>query len=277
MTPKEFLTNLYSEMDGQLYVNLAAIGDAGYIGESLTLAELRTTDELQEFIDKHQAKRRNIYYGLNLLHRRPAKGKASKRDVAAAIWFVHADCDPPPWVNLSDWRGKKKKQLDKCDLSALVDSGGGYQVIYKLVDSVSHDRAEQINKSFVNGELHADKAATDVSRLLRMPGTTNFPNKKKRERGRKPSQAKVLRVTTKAFDSESFSIGDLDDLPVGEHIKHVIRTGQHPDDPAKYPSPSEARMAVVSALLRARVERKRIVEILSDTRYPLYGDDKKRK
>lgn len=43
-----------------------------------------------------------------------------------------------------------------------------------------------------------------------------------------------------------------------------------------YPSPSEVRIAVVTALIRALVPKERIAAILADASYPLWADNEKR-
>ncbi|MCH7644657.1 MAG: hypothetical protein IH974_07445 [Myxococcales bacterium] len=40
--------------------------------------------------------------------------------------------------------------------------------------------------------LHADRAATDSTRILRVPGTTNYPDAKKRAKGRTEAPAVLL-------------------------------------------------------------------------------------
>jgi hypothetical protein len=59
---------------------------------------------------------------------------------------------------------------------------------------------------------------------------------------------------------------DLDTIPVSPRIKHLIREG---DDPGRYPSASEARWAVLQALIAAGVDDAVIAAVLLDGRFEI--------
>jgi predicted P-loop ATPase len=79
--------------------------------------------------------------------------------------------------------------------SAIVFTGGGFQAVWRfphLLPSPDHnDRIEKINTTIWQ-QLPGGDRCHDVSRLLRLPGTINVPNKTKRDRGRVPVLAAVL-------------------------------------------------------------------------------------
>jgi predicted P-loop ATPase len=80
--------------------------------------------------------------------------------------------------------------------SAIVFSGGGYQVYWRLAEALPAaeyaDRVEAVNAA-IQRALAADHCF-DVGRILRLPGTVNVPDKKKRERGREPALASAIEV-----------------------------------------------------------------------------------
>ena len=74
-------------------------------------------------------------------------------------------------------------------------SGGGYQPIWLLDPPVpatpdAVQRAESITKE--TATLLGGDNIQNVDRLLRMPFTINYPNRKKRDGGRVPCQSGVL-------------------------------------------------------------------------------------
>ena len=74
--------------------------------------------------------------------------------------------------------------------TAVVASGGGYNAYWKLAEPLADlHLAENINRWLVE-KLDGDCAATDVSRILRIPGTM-FADWKKLERGRVPIMARL--------------------------------------------------------------------------------------
>src|SRR3546814_10795608 len=61
--------------------------------------------------------------------------------------------------------------------------------------------------------LDADKATINVDRLLRLPGTINILNKKKRERGRQPRAASIMELSDRVFTLADFRSVDADAAP----------------------------------------------------------------
>ena len=65
--------------------------------------------------------------------------------------------------------------------SFVIDSGGGMQVFWKLdepieADAASQNHVEDIGRAIAHA-LKAD-AVQNIDRIMRLPGTTNFPNAK---------------------------------------------------------------------------------------------------
>lgn len=169
-----------------------------------------TTDDavaVEKFIIDHQALGRNVYTQLNTC--RPDLGtmRAHRSSVVVAE-CAHAEIDPP--TDTSTPEALKVWQLQTLDRwtdpafwasielpvpTLVVFSGSGYQAAWKFEepvvlvredftqDSAAVELVESRNRKLVE-ELGADPAATDVSRLLRLPGTVNFPGESKIAKGR---------------------------------------------------------------------------------------------
>jgi len=229
---------------------------------------------------------RNIYVHVNPLKEGIKNVKAKKEHIAAAA-YVHVDID--------DADGLERLKAFAIRPTAVVASGGGYNAYWKLAEPLADiEVAESINRWHVQ-ELNGDPAATDVSRILRVPGTMNLPNKKKLERGRVPVMAYVVEEMTDwnlTYPSVQFGKVELSksaskgrvltskkvsevaevavrDLPEGldERLVRVALTGDDSERPrgkedARYPSRSEAVFAVACGLGRAGLSAEEIAGVL---------------
>lgn len=78
--------------------------------------------------------------------------------------------------------------------TAIIDSGGGYQGFWKAGEPVALNGdpspIERRNLR-IEADLQAD-ACHNIDRLMRLPGTVNWPNEKKRKKGRTPALACVV-------------------------------------------------------------------------------------
>ena len=85
--------------------------------------------------------------------------------------------------------------------SMRVGSGGGEHVYWLLEEpfdlslAVNRTHFEHVLKGLAD-VLHADRSATDCSRILRVPGTINYPDAKKRAKGRTEAPAVLLECDT---------------------------------------------------------------------------------
>ena len=258
-TPGDYIATLYSNLPDTLFINLAAINDGGFVGECLPL-DANLVQAVNAFCEKHSDK--NVYYGVNPLGMKAESGKAKKEDLTEEVLFVQVDIDPSEHVeDLTAWKQRRLEGIGKA--TAIIDSGGGLQAIFRLTDTVDIERAEQINR-LLRERHDGDKAATDATRLMRMPFTRNYPNKRKREKGRKEAPTKLLHFEPITGHPDDLGPDLVDSLPVSDKIKHTIRTGdRHPDDDKRpYDGPSEARFAVLRAMLRAGIDEETIREVV---------------
>lgn len=258
-------------------IHLAAIiPDGGIVARTI---DPGNTAELDAFLMAHEG-HKNIYFHVNPLKSNCKNKKGAKADVSEAV-CVHVDIDdlsqmavlrefvPPP--------------------TAVVMSGGGYNAYWKLRNpSNDFNRVELVNQFLVDS-LGGDAAAKDISRILRVPGTTNIPTKKKRERGREAVEATVVEDMTdwsRSYDLDDFPLArvhNAHDAPVesgseevaatelpsglGSRLERVAIMGDDPDEPRssaepRYRSRSEAVFAIACALARLGQDAESIAGVL---------------
>lgn len=268
--------------DGKGFVSITAIEPDGPIMTRCFDEEA----ELRRFIDQHHGKS-NLYFAVNPL-RAPRNKKATKKDVAALAW-LHVDIDPRDGSDFQEERQRIKATLEAFSPlpTVIIDSGGGFQAFWRLHTPVlangNISGLEAYNKGL---EAHFDADhCHNIDRIMRLPGTVNLPNKKKRAKGRQPAPAKVLRFGDETYDLSDFESlkstpaktpaepvalpddlpkVDVPSLPIRKRIKHVIRHGEDLNKPAKYPSRSEALFAVLMALVGADCDDTTIAAVCLD-------------
>jgi hypothetical protein len=242
----------------------------------------------------------NIYFMVNPALRE-LKYKAKKEDVKELAW-LHIDIDPRPGEDLTRERTRALAALNHFEPkpTVIVDSGGGYQAFWKLINPLPINgdidlarQAEAYNQQ-LETLLQGDQCH-NVDRIMRLPGTINMPDERKRKKGRVPALAQVVQANWECvYDISAFTPaaaiqpssqeeqGDttvtlsgnlspvnLDDLPetVSQHIKTVIIQGDDAAGQAKYESRSEALFAVCCALVRAGCADDVIGAIILDPNY----------
>jgi Mesyanzhinovviridae DNA primase len=129
---------------------------------------------------------RNIYYSVNPTRTAMTK-KAAKKDIAAAE-FIHADLDPRDDETSDEAKARYLKLLTdfKPQPTMIVDSGNGLNCLWRLDQSVPPDGFEELEQRNlqITLALGGPKGTQNIDRILRLPGTINIPNAKKRQAGR---------------------------------------------------------------------------------------------
>ena len=173
--------------------------------------------------------------------------------------------------------------------TCVIFSGGGYQGFWRLIEPVeingNEDDLKLYNKH-LELLLGGDKCH-NVDRIMRLPGTVNRPDAKKRAKGRTEALARVEWFDDSVHDIEQFEKAPsevvrgnskpvavtpekvkrvicLNDLPVGDLCKRVIAQGGDPDDPTRWDSRSEPLFWVVCEMVRAGVDDDNIYAIITD-------------
>jgi putative DNA primase/helicase len=165
---------------------------------------------------------RNVYFTGNSCGRPGSKPK--KADMTGAI-MLHADSDPRDGETID---AAKKRILAAYAAhdpppSIIVDSGNGLQGLWLLErefvfpkptsapKSKAYDDEVQTRVAPVEDRNRALAVATDAppgthnaDRLLRLPGTINFPNAKKTAQGRITRQSSIVKLTDVRYPLERF-------------------------------------------------------------------------
>ena len=258
-----------------------------------------------------QNKSSNLYFSINPTSR-PLNNKANKADIARLEW-LHVDCDVRCDTDFEEDRARIKSQLnggmpkDIPAPSLVIDSGGGYWGLWRLAEPIDLNgdpekiaHAEALNIELAN-RLGGDHCF-NIDRIARLPFTTNWPDEKKRKRGREPREAEVYSwpdttypitafkaasinslaapkaraVTGKPYTQlplgETTSVG-VDDLrawaeanraTISDHTLALVATGTDPIDPQRYPSRSECLFRAVCDLVRAGLPDEIIFSAITD-------------
>lgn len=135
-------------------------------------------------------KGRNIHFTVNRV-RPGVNRKPTKTDITNAR-FAHADVDPmkdgTPWD-----KEAVVKMLESASIapSTIINSGNGLQGLWRLRGEQNVQDVETANLSLIHS-FNGDLGTQNIDRLLRVPGTVNWPNKRKKEQGRVPVMATTI-------------------------------------------------------------------------------------
>lgn len=199
--------------------------------------------KLREWIERMNGSGHNIYFTVG--HARPGIRKKTAKQDMVAIDYVFVDLDPLKTRPLAEERTRLITLLETLQFSIVVDSGGGFQVYWRLEKAIELDGRkgagteayERLLRTLCPA-LEGDPAATDCSRILRVPGTRNFPDAIKRAAGRKVSVARLV-----STNNRRFRIEDLESI-IGQH-QHQRR--HHGSDEKAAPPPED--QVVIERLL----------------------------
>lgn len=150
--------------------------------------------------------RKNLYYMPNEPAPEAPDRKLKKHHVAK-IRAVFVDIDPDPDAVARDGFGAERRrllakietflrdaELHDAAPTGLTDSGNGFQLVWRLQEKRDADKfapwAEA--QSYALAQRLDGDSVHNVDRILRLPGTMNLPNAKKRDNGRVPSLAKLM-------------------------------------------------------------------------------------
>ncbi len=225
-----------------------------------------TQDQMKQWVVTQNADHHNIYYSVGI-PRRELNRKASREDIESVLW-LHVDIDPPGGRDIEISRQQALSMLEhgKDGIPAptvVVNSGGGVQALWRLNEHIHIGgdlaKAEQAKAYNLRLEVTFDADnCHNIDRILRLPGTVNWPNARKRRKGREPKLATVEYFrkdrsydltlfpplqTTQSMTSnvdgtdlqlssnvERVDIDDLDKWEVADRVKVICVQGMHPDE-----------------------------------------------
>ena len=181
-------------------------------------------DDASQFKDWLKANRhQNIYYQLN----GDSPRRMLKHEIAGGRW-LHVDIDHDEagnhLANNSHAKAAVVARLRADGFTLIVDSGGGIQGLIELTEPAAREVIERANLGLIRKYAPRDQAGTwNMDRILRVAGTMNWPNEKKRQAGRVPVLAGVLfhEGPSRAIDDfdlaepESTRESDLKDRSIG--------------------------------------------------------------
>lgn len=154
---------------------------------------------------------KNIYFQPNASKPR----RMEKKEILQGHW-LHVDID-------SDSSGKSlafnpaekaamAERLKASRATMLVDTGGGLQAYWELSASQPRELIERANRELIARYAPHDLGTHNIDRLLRLPGTMNWPNAKKRAKGRQPVRAQLLFDTGAVHGFSSFELAEPEKL-----------------------------------------------------------------
>ncbi len=166
MKPDEYINDLF-EKDDRIALVLVPRKKGARTQQRVWTASKAASDPVQRWLRHENAHGSDVYVSMNPLHSR-ARGR-TKQDVAAVRRvYLDLDEDGPAKLGrvLQDGFDRKLPMP-----SYIVNSSKNrYQVIWNVKqDSLSTAEAEKLMRGLVR-EYGGDPAATDVSRVLRLPG-----------------------------------------------------------------------------------------------------------
>jgi hypothetical protein len=144
--------------------------------------------------------RDNVYFSVNRLEDGFVDQKAKKDNVAMAR-CLHVDVD--------DAGALERILAFQPKATAVVFSGGGYQAFWRLAEECSDLETVERHNAALARALGGDKCH-NIDRIMRLPGTINMPNKKKRAAGREPTLAYVVDSATDW--SRRYKLNDFDGI-----------------------------------------------------------------
>jgi hypothetical protein len=259
----------------------------------------RSLKEMEEWLNQFNGKR-TLYFHVNKVGR-PITKKAEREDIEE-MRYLHVDLDPRAGEDFTKERERILARLESPPEGLptptyIIDSGGGYQGLWLLEEPIhiGGELAKAEEAKRYNQQLELTFGADhchNIDRLLRLPGTINVPDSKKKAKGRVEALASLAGGTGEAVSLTLFRpaplvqaagaggfsggtvqvsgnverLASVDELPpnVPDWVKVLIVQGEDPDNPGKYSSRSEAVFAVCCELIRCNVDPNVIFAVLTD-------------
>ena len=266
-------------------------------------------EKVKEWLQRYNG-HRNIYFHVNSVLHDLGK-KANREDIKSVDW-LHVDIDPRAGEDLQEERERALGLLtDKLPAgvpkpTCVVFSGGGYQGFWKLQQpiKVNGDLSNAEEAKRYNQQLEILFGADNchnIDRIMRLPGTINIPDARKRKRGRVEEEAKVIEFHDDLeYELSSFSpapsvqlpedggfgsgetvtisgnieriadLSELDEWSVPDRVKVIIAQGHHPEESKEGDSSRSAWLFdAICNLVRSGVPDDTIYSIVTDPEFPI--------
>ena len=267
-----YFDELYRDLSG--FIDVRSITATGSVERTFH----STVEGALQQVENAASRNRNVYVGIA---ERRSEVDGTKRNLGfcSALWI---DVD---YKGEGD-REATSKLVESFPMppSLRVWSGGGEHIYWFLEEpfDLSTVDAQACFENTLRGlcdHFNADRAATDSTRILRVLGTTNYPNEKKRAAGRTEAPCVIISTTDRRY-----SFGDFDDFETrGASLKASVKpiefnsikwSGEIPESveiaaksndrvkqllhtkfsDLQLPSPSEADFALAISLARLGID-----------------------
>lgn len=196
----------WSDTTGVGHVTLVAIMPDG--GTSASTFRVADADARDAWITKAQSEGRNVYWQVNETFLECSR-KPSKADMMAAL-ARNGDLDPDYGLPLPEER-ERLHRLARYLIAdptfpptCIIDSGNGVQPIWATKREVLapaiiariEAETQAIETALGAGGTH------NIDRLLRLPGTVNYPNAKKLREGRTICRARLIHCADVVYSAD---------------------------------------------------------------------------
>ncbi|MHC2708386.1 hypothetical protein ACVIWV_007679 [Bradyrhizobium diazoefficiens] len=256
----------------------------------------------------------NLYFHVNRPLRNLDK-KAEREDIKEVRW-LHVDVDPRVNEPVEDEQRRILSLMtDRLPAgipkpTVILFSGGGYQAFWRLEGPIVLDGKLELAETaalynVAMEHIFQGDNCHNIDRIMRLPGTVNIPDERKRLKGRRPALARVVTFDTSrvyplsAFtpaaptrsdqsaalgrpgqSNNSVKIGgnvrriiessELDEWGVPDRVKIIIGQGKHPDEPKSDDNSRSAWLFdAVCNLVRQRVPDEVIFSLLTDPHWAI--------
>ena len=265
---------------------LTSIIPGGRVTTSTFFAE--ETSAMKDWIELRTGLE-NLYWQVNWSGDKRLHKKAKKEDIVEGR-FLHVDVDPitNPVESLADQREKilTKLKAFKPSPSSISDSGNGYQAFWRLEKPCSPEEVEPHNKWIA--EQCGGDFCHNLDRIMRLPGTINIPNKKKRDEGRIEVSTGIVWQSDATYRLDEFgrveeeeeekkpskisfkrlNADEINALPKEVGVIAVRMTNALGEP---YEDRSDGVFAMCCAAVRAGLPKKKIVALLLDPELAVSG------
>jgi len=200
-----------------LLVSIDPAGDTAVIGRTFMMPA--GSDDAVAWTIAENARGRNCYFTANIA--RSINKKPGKADMLLGA-FCWTDADPNIFAHRS-YTAARSYLLNTlaprlCDTaSVVIDSGNGVQAFWRISDQVElpahQDALERVNS--LVGHAFAGPGTHNVDRVMRIPGTINYPTASKLKKGY-PAEPSISRLL---FSRDtSYTLEQLEQLAGAEHL-----------------------------------------------------------
>ncbi len=223
-------------------------------------------DQMTAWILRQQKAAKNVYFTPN----ETAPGCTKKPDKAsmAAALCRHADIDPlDDQFPLTDERRRLADLAEHLTADAafppsvLIDSGNGIQALWvteRRAIAGAADYAEAERQSQAIEAATGAKGTANIDRLLRLPGTINFPTGAKVNKGRPVTRARLIHSATHFYTAAEIE-ARLPDwarrLEASGHVRKAAKASKDTHTPTVSPKASGSLMDALREAGAARIKR----------------------